>query len=214
VPFRRAHSRLYQYETVFLQPNYYDFYALSLALFSFRAIMSKIKLYIATSLDGFIARPDGSLDWLESLPNPNQIDHGYHDFYASIGVVIMGRSTYEEILGFGVPWPYSNCTSYVVTQNKNYKLSTPDTELLAGIDKGVIRSIQEVQTKDIWLVGGGKIITEFLNLQLIDEMILSIAPVILGSGIPLFPGVTRETSFKLVGAEKFETGIVNLFYSR
>ena len=77
----------------------------------------KLKLYIAASLDGYIARPDGSLDWLEGLPNPKKIDYGYQKFYQSIDMVILGRVTYEEILGFGVDWPYGGCKAWVVSQN-------------------------------------------------------------------------------------------------
>jgi len=77
--------------------------------------MSSIKLYIATTIDGFIAREDGSLDWLEELPNPNQINYGYTDFYATVDKVAIGRKIYEEVLGFGVNWPYEDCKTYVIT---------------------------------------------------------------------------------------------------
>jgi dihydrofolate reductase len=68
-------------------------------------IMPKLILYIAISLDGKIARSDGGMDWLENHPNPNGLDYGYADFLAGIGTTIMGRKTYEEILGFGIDWP-------------------------------------------------------------------------------------------------------------
>ena len=70
--------------------------------------MPKIKLYIAATIDGFIAREDGSLDWLNNHPNPDQLDYGYADFMSRIDTVIMGRKTYEEVLGFGVEWPYGS----------------------------------------------------------------------------------------------------------
>ncbi|NBC08920.1 MAG: hypothetical protein GVY26_17145 [Bacteroidetes bacterium] len=92
--------------------------------------MSGIKLYIATSIDGYIARPNNQLDWLAKLPNLDKTDYGYQDFYAGIDTVVMGRKTYEEVLGFDVDWPYAECTTYVATTRKDYVLSTPNTELL------------------------------------------------------------------------------------
>lgn len=175
--------------------------------------MAEIKLYIATSLDGFIARKDGSLDWLYALPNPNQIDHGYADFFSGIDVVVMGKSTYEEILRFGVEWPYMNCKSYILTSDKNYKPKTDNTETLNSLSKADIEKLKKVSIKGIWIVGGGKTIVQFLDAKLIDEMILCIVPTILGSGIPLFPN-PQEQSFELTKSEKFETGAVNLTYRK
>jgi dihydrofolate reductase len=151
--------------------------------------MTKIQLYIATTLDGFIAREDGSLDWLE-FPNPNDIDHGYNDFIKGIDTVIMGRKTYDEVLGFGVEWPYSNCKSYIVSRDNNYKVKTINTELVHNINNDIIKKLKAKSNKNIWLVGGGSLITQFLNESAIDEMILSIIPTILGKGINLFPNST------------------------
>lgn len=93
--------------------------------------MSKTTLYIATTLDGKIARKDGRLDWLFALANPNQIDHGYADFLKSIGTTIMGKNTYNEILGFGVEWPYNGLDSYIVTTNKEFEAKTPETYIIS-----------------------------------------------------------------------------------
>ena len=82
--------------------------------------MKKIKLYIAVSIDGFIAKENHSLDWLNELPKIEGLAYGYNDFYNDIDVVIMGRRTYKEILGFDVDWPYENCKSFIVTSKKNY----------------------------------------------------------------------------------------------
>lgn len=176
--------------------------------------MTKIKLYIAASLDGFIAREDGSLDWLEKLPNPNNVDYGYADFYATIDTVLMGRTTYEEILSFGVDWPYQNCNNYILTSNKNYQTKTENTALINTLDKESIEQIKQDSKKDIWIIGGGRVITEFLNLEVVDEMILCIIPTIIGSGIKLFPNNPKETEFDLVKSESFSTGAVLLTYSK
>lgn len=174
--------------------------------------MNKIKLFIATTLDGYIAREDGSLDWLNELPNPNQIDHGYNDFYSTIDVVVIGRKTYEEILGFGVDWPYSSNKTYIVTSKKGYQVQTENTEVIHQIDTNSILKIKENSKKNIWIVGGGEIITAFLNHNSIDEMILCMIPIILSKGIKLFPNNPKETKFELIKSEKFDTGIINLTY--
>lgn len=176
--------------------------------------MSKTILYIATTLDGKIARNDGSLDWLYAVPNPNQIDHGYIDFLSRIGTTIMGKNTYSEILGFGVEWPYKNIKSYVATTDKNFKTTTPDTFPLSLNIIDFVNELKVKSEKDIWLIGGGKLITYFLNNDLLDKMILTIIPTIIGEGISLFPDNPKETIWKLEDVEKFETGVVNLIYER
>jgi dihydrofolate reductase len=174
--------------------------------------MRKVKLYIAISLDGFIARKNGALDWLECIPNPNQLDYGYQAFYDSVDTVLMGRLTYEEILGFDVDWPYGNCKTGVFSRNTNLKITTPQTQLINGDIKNYITELKQQAGKDIWLVGGGSLLTAFLNEGVVDEMIISIAPVIIGDGLPLFPNMPKETSLELVDSTSYDTGFVTLTY--
>ncbi len=94
--------------------------------------LKQVRLYIACSLDGFIAKKDGSLDWLDAIENPNEDDYGYNDFYSRIDTIVMGRKTYEEILGFGVEWPYNDCQTYVVS-SKDLKISTDNTTLISDL---------------------------------------------------------------------------------
>lgn len=176
--------------------------------------MPLIKLYIATSLDGFIARPDGSLDWLEGLPNPNKVDHCYGAFLQTIDTVVMGRSTYEAILGFGIEWPYKEFDSNVITSNPEYQVTTERTEVLEKINPITINHLRSNSQQNIWVIGGGKVITAFLNHDGIDEMILSVIPVVLGDGIRLFPDSPKESMFSLDDTTSFETGVVNLSYRR
>ncbi len=176
--------------------------------------MTKTKLYIATTLDGFIAREDGSLDWLDELPNPNQIDYGYGEFYATIDTVVMGRKTYEEVLGFGVDWPYADCKTYIITSKSDYQTKTENSEVISQLTSETIESIKAESKKDIWVVGGGKVITALLNHGQIDEMMLCLIPTILGKGIRLFPDSPAETKFDLINAETFETGAVILTYRK
>jgi dihydrofolate reductase len=176
--------------------------------------MSKTTLYIATTLDGKIARKDGSLDWLFALPNPNQIDHGYGQFLSTIGATVMGKNTYKEIIGFGVDWPYVGMNSYVVTTDKDLKSTTPDTFIVAASLTDFVNDLKKKNEKDIWLIGGGQLIASFLDNKLLDRMILTLIPTTIGEGIPLFPEIAKETNWTLTNVERFETGVVNLTYDR
>lgn len=176
--------------------------------------MSKVVLYIAASLDGYIARPDGGIDWLESLPNPDQTDHGYAAFMETISCTIMGRKTYQEVLGFNCPWPYQGIPSYIISHNPDLEISTVDTSVYSGRMDSLISKLKETEKKDIWLIGGGQLITSFLNEELIDRMILFQIPLILGEGIPLFPGKPRESGWKLVESQSYSTGAVCSIYDR
>lgn len=150
--------------------------------------MSCIQLYIAISIDGYIAGEAGSIDWLESLDNPDQLDHGYTDFLAGADKVIMGRNTYEQVLGFGGDWPYGGKQTYVVTSQIDYTPTTPTTKVLTTLNEAAIQLLKAKSLQNIWLVGGGQVNAAFLRLGAIDEMILSVIPVALGKGAPLFAG--------------------------
>jgi len=176
--------------------------------------MAKIRLYIAASLDGFIARKDGSLDWLTDLTNPDQSDYGYGAFISEIDTVLMGRKTYDEILSFGVEWPYGNCSSYILSRSEDLKITTPNTQQLGTLDNAAIRGLKTKSKADLWLVGGGSLISEFLNLEAIDEIMLCVIPVILGSGIPLFPFNPKETALELTGSKVYSSGAVMLTYAK
>lgn len=176
--------------------------------------MGQFKLYIATTIDGFIAREDGSLDWLTSLPVPEGEDYGYQKFYDTIDTVVMGSSTYKEILGFNVPWPYAGGKSFIFSSNPEFSIETENTELVNELNSEAVELIKSQSSKNIWIVGGGKIISAFLKLGVVDEIILTIVPVILGQGIRLFPTGSLETKFELSGTESFETGLVNLYYKK
>jgi hypothetical protein len=101
--------------------------------------MSNTTLYIAPAHDDKIARKDGSLDWFFALANPNQIDHGYAKFMESIGTTIIGKNTYNEILGFGVEWPYKGMNSYIVTRDKEFKVTMPETQVISSDVKDLIK---------------------------------------------------------------------------
>jgi len=176
--------------------------------------MIKPVLYIATSLDAFIARPDGNIDWLTSIPSPQTGDYGYAEFLKSIGTTIMGRKTYNEIIGFGVDWPYIGLDSYIVTSDKELKIQSPETYLLTEKIKDFVAKTKSKANKDIWLIGGGQLITTFINEGILDKMIITIIPKIIGEGIPLFADKPIESNWKLIETKSFDTGVVNLTYEK
>lgn len=176
--------------------------------------MASLVLYIAASLDGFIARPDGRLDWLDALPNPGGSDHGYGDLLARIDTILMGRSTYEAVLGFGIEWPYAGFQTFVITHNPEFRVSTPDTAVLSGDIAMWVDNRRREGSKDIWLVGGGQLKRYFLQHQLIDEFILTLIPTLLGEGIPLFPAGFPQSEWNLSEVTRNSSGAVGLKYAQ
>ncbi|HII01770.1 TPA: dihydrofolate reductase [Methanosarcinaceae archaeon] len=177
--------------------------------------MPRIKLYIACSLDGYIARSDGSIDWLPDPGQNSDTDYGYSEFYASIGTVLMGRKTYEQVLGFGVPWPYGDKKTYVFTRQPGKEGPLPlekNTEFVSGDIGKFVRQLQENTEEDIWLVGGSQIIKVFLEQDLLQDLIIFVIPVILGGGIPMFDRIGKEVGLRLVGTERYEGGVVRVEY--
>ena len=170
-----------------------------------------IKLYIACSLDGFIAREDGSIDWLTEYENNSETDYGYSEFYSSIGTVLMGRKTYEQVLGFG-DWPYGEKKSYVFTRQNEPLRREKYVEFVSGDVGEFARRLKENTEEDIWLVGGSQLIKVFLEEDLVDDMIVFVVPIILGSGISLFDRIGREIRLKTGRVERYENGLVRVDY--
>jgi len=169
-------------------------------------------VYIAMSLDGFIASEDGGVEWLDRY-NDAGTDFGYGDFIARIGANIQGSSTYEQVLGFDVDWPYDMPTLVVTGR----ELQTPpgaDVRFHSGEDlDAVVAAAREATEKDIWLIGGGQLIRSFLQHGLVDEFVISVMPDVLGAGVPLFPAGTPRRLLHLERAEPFAAGVVNLHYT-
>ena len=125
--------------------------------------MSKVVLFIAASLDGFIARENGSIDWLLEFPNPENLDYGYNDLISDVDLIVMGRKTYEDILSFDIEWPYRDLKTFVVSKNINLDIRTENSFLLNSIDKSKIDELKSKAQKNIWLVGGSEINSIFLQ---------------------------------------------------
>jgi len=163
----------------------------------------KNKVFIATSLDGFIADKNGEVDWLHSLPNPDNDDMGWRKFIAQIDAIVMGRNTFETVLGFDMEWPYQ--VPVFVLSNTLSKV--PDgyegkAEIVNGPLKKVLEHIHNKGYYNLY-IDGGKTIQSFLREDLIDEMTLTIIPYLLGGGVPLFGALRERTLFECRETEIF-----------
>ncbi|MDH5507293.1 MAG: dihydrofolate reductase family protein [Anaerolineae bacterium] len=173
--------------------------------------MPKVTLYIAASLDGYIAQKDDGLDWLSLVEQPGQ-DYGYAEFYASVDCLVMGSSTFQLIRGFE-PWPYPGKQTFVMTAQK-LKSTRQDVAFLpANVDIALAR-IDSQGFKSIWLVGGGALTSSFARQVLIDEYIISTIPILLGEGIPLFPPPGGVGQLELLNVQHFPSGLVQSHYRR
>lgn len=168
--------------------------------------MRKLKLYIATSLDGKIARKDGNLDW---LPDLSSEDYGFDRFMAGIDTTLMGYRTYQVCLGFG-DWPYKDKNTYAFTRDPS-KSCIPEVSLVSQNPVDFVKELKAKPGKDIWLIGGGEINSLLHNAGLIDEYIIAYIPVILGEGIDLFPNIKNQVNLKLAQHKVFSNGSVLLF---
>jgi dihydrofolate reductase len=170
----------------------------------------KVTLYIASSADGYIARKDGSIDWLPP-PVSDETDYGYAEFYSSIDAVLMGSKTYEQVLSFG-DWPYAGRPAHVFTTRLLPKPPGADVKFWNVFPSDVLEAFEPQGLRHAWLVGGSAMNGAFLTANLITTIILAIVPVVLGDGIPLFPAGTTTRPLAWVSTESFPGGIVQQTY--
>jgi len=173
--------------------------------------MRKIKLYIACSLNGKIAKKDGDVEWLNKIPNPDNTDHGYAQFYDSVESTIQGYKTYKQILDWGIDFPYKGKKNFVLTRNKNLE-NTENVEFVTNNHIAFVKDIKKQKGKDIWLIGGGQINTMLWNEKLIDELIVFIMPIVLSEGIDLFESVPEEGMLQLFDSKVYASGVVEMRY--
>jgi dihydrofolate reductase len=173
--------------------------------------MTEVIYYVAMSLDGYIATPDGGVDWLSPFEEEDEA-YGYPEFYASIDVLLMGRRTYKQILTFGA-WPYKGKPCWVFSR-RPLEAATAEVTVTSSEPKEVLSDLHELGLHRAWLVGGAAVATTFRSMRLIDEYVVSVIPTILGRGIPLLnPGEPSE-KLSLVESKEFEIGLVQLRYRK
>ena len=174
----------------------------------------KSSVFIATSLDGFIARTDGELDWLDAANSivPEGEDCGYHAFIESIDVLIMGRKTYEKVLSFG-EWPYGS-QSVIVLSSRIVKIPDKLTQTVSHSSespKELYERLSKEGAKRLY-IDGGITIQRFLAEGLIDDLTITVIPIILGSGISLFGDLKKDIPLKHIATKTYHFGFVQLFY--
>ena len=170
----------------------------------------KVIVHIATSADGYIARPDGDLEWLTSRPAPEGF-YGMNAFMKSIDTMVIGRKTYEASLRLGAKFDSRN-RSIVFSRRARPADAPAGVEFVSGEIGPFVRRLREQSGKDIWLMGGGELIASFLDEQAIDEFVISVAPVFIGDGIPLIARRHRDVPLDLHSVERFDDGLVQLHY--
>ena len=169
----------------------------------------KVTYYVATSMDGFIAKKDGDVAWLDQLDIPQQ-DNGYEEFFSSVDALIMGRKTYELVEGFGT-WPYGDtpawvCSTQAITAMNgcNLQPQLPPQQAL--------ESAEEMGMEHLWVVGGGILAASLINKSLINHISIAHMPIVLGEGIPLFDGVEKPQQAKLQSSQVYTGGFTQLNY--
>lgn len=171
--------------------------------------MTDVVYYVAASLDGYIATPDGGVDWLSAVERPGE-DYGYADFVASVDALIMGSATYEQVLGFG-EWPYGDKPCWLLSR-RPLETASPATIVTPQTPAELMAVLAERRCQRAWLVGGSALAASFRAEGLVTEYVLSVIPVILGAGIPLFAMPGPRESLTLVASQSYESGVVQLTY--
>ena len=170
---------------------------------------SKLILYIATSLDGYIAKPGDDLSFLDLVEKDGE-DYGYSDFISSVDTVIMGRKTYDWVMKNIQEFPHANKETYIITRSK--KDSQGKINFYNGNLRELVVSLKNKKEKNIFCDGGAEIVNELLKEKLIDELIISVIPVLVGNGIKLFQDRRPEQILKLISVQGYDKGLVQLHY--
>ena len=178
--------------------------------------MSTVTVHMAASLDGFIARKDGRVDWLETSDRfeaGQTLDPQFvADFLKSIDCYVMGSRTYETALAFeaaGHGWAYGDKPVFVLTRRALEKIR-PTVELVSGELRQLIDHTLRPRFANIWIAGGGALCGECLRQGLVDEVRLSLMPVLIGEGIPFFQGLDRDVALHLLETKAYQSGMVAL----
>jgi len=174
----------------------------------------KNSVFIATSLDGYIADKNGGIDWLYSIPNPDNDDMGYIEFNNGIDALVMGRTTFETVCGFDVDWPYDKPVFVLSNKLKEIPNSHKGKAfLIKGTLTKILDQIYEKGLNKLY-IDGGTTIRNFLKEDLIDEMVLTTIPVLLGGGSSLFSELSKELKFELIKTKTYINQVTQNHYKR
>lgn len=169
----------------------------------------KVIVYIAASVDGYIAAPDGDLSFLSKVEKEGE-DYGYAAFISTVDTVVLGKNTYDKVLSMGYPFPHADKDAYVITRTE--RETKGFTHFHNGDVAELITTLKKKEGKNIFIDGGAFVVNELLKKELVDELYLSYIPVLLGDGIKLFSTGIPLQNLELLTVKKFETGLVQLHY--
>jgi dihydrofolate reductase len=170
----------------------------------------KIIVNIATSLDGYVARLDGSLDWLTERPSPKGF-YGLPEFERSTDAKILGRKTFDRAVQMGARFS-SDAVRYVFSRQPPPRSVPPGVHFVTESIRSFVNRLRAKPGKTVWMMGGGEIISSFLDVDAIDEFIITVVPILIGEGIPLIPTRHRDVALGLLGVQHFPDGVVQLHY--
>jgi len=174
--------------------------------------MSLTQYYVAASIDGFIADPDGRLDWLMQFNDVEGVGQHYERFISGVGAIAMGSRTYEFVLAEGSPWPYTDLPAWVFTSRDLPTIPGADLRFTSDDVTHVhAQMLEAAGERNIWLIGGGALVAAFAAQGLLDEILLGVAPVTLGAGVPLLP-VRIDKPMRLTDVTRFGDTFVELRY--
>jgi dihydrofolate reductase len=175
----------------------------------------KIIVYVATSADGYIARPDGDVEWLNR--RPHTIDYGMREFYPTIDTILWGRRTYDWLLNYFKKKGKTkglfdtNVANYVFSRSVRRR-GAPGVQFVRGPVKAFAQRLRATPGKHIWMMGGGGLIASFLDAGEIDEFDIHVIPVFIGKGIPLVAPRQRDVPLRLLSSRRYPDGAVRLHY--
>jgi dihydrofolate reductase len=175
----------------------------------------KIIVYVATSADGYIARPDGDVEWLNR--RPSTVDYGMREFYRRIDTILWGRKTYDWLLSYQrargkTKGLFDTKVANYVFSRKPPKRKAPGVEFVSEPVKAFARRLRAAPGKHVWMMGGGGLIASFLDAGEIDEFDIHVIPVFIGRGIPLVAPRHRDVPLRLRSSRKYPDGVVRLRY--
>jgi len=183
--------------------------------------MASTRVFVGASLDGFIAGPNDELDWLSggssegqsAGPSEGQAEahKSFSEFFAQIGAVLMGRRTYDVVCGMKAPWPYGD-TPMLIATSRPLVAKRPSVRAVRGSIAEVVEQAKQVAgSRDVY-IDGGRLIRAALDAGLVDDITVTIVPIVIGAGIPLFAGVTRHHPLQLLGQRTIAGAAVELKY--
>ena len=175
----------------------------------------KVIAYLAASADGYIARPDGDVEWLNR--RPHKYDYGMKQFYSSIDTILLGRKTYDWAVNYykkiGKPPQFDSKVPHIVFSRKPPRNPAPGVEFVKAPVKTFMRRLRTTPGKHIWMMGGGELIASFLDAGELDEFDIHVIPTLIGKGIPIIAPRHRDIELKLLASQKYPDGVVRLRYA-